>query len=182
VLALAICLALTGSSCFKSEGPAATKAARAWALARSESNMFRPTGKVLEGVTPQMRSHLDDLMLRSGAAPSQALELKGIRVPSSVQGLSAAAVTESVPVTRLKSLISKYGRDAYEWTCTVAGEIESAVHGGQVPTPGLVFSKLGWPKSTYATFMEAYNIVYSPTDTQADKTGQLLIWASCLAA
>jgi hypothetical protein len=169
VLVLAICFGLTGGSCGKN-APAA--------LVRSGGEGFRATSKVLDDVvSSQMRSHLDDVTLARGAAPSPALKSRGITLSSGVENVSAAAVAESTPFGGVNRLVEKYGDEAYDWACDVIDVIDFLVESGGDPSLGEVLYELqAEPGSVYA---EIYEIVTETSD-DADKTAQMLLWASCL--
>jgi hypothetical protein len=179
VFVLAICLALTGASCFKSEGPTVAKA-----FVRSGDDAFRAAPEVLEDLAPQMRAQLQDVRLASGNAPSRALEVRGITIASGVDGVSAAAVTESsTPLARLNTLVEEYGTDAYGWACEVIGAIDTMNESGGLPTPDAVRNQLGWGSGSMALYTEIYNIVYGAGDnSDAHNASQWVIWGACLPA
>jgi hypothetical protein len=220
VLALAICLALSGGSCAKGGGGAANagakaaaaraaeaaaakaaaraaaaraaeaaaraaeQAAAAKAFAPSGNGLFRPAGNVLDDLAPQLSSHLHDVELASGRAPSRVLEARGVTLSSSMQGLSAAAVTESTtPLARLSRLMKAHGDDAYGLACEVIGAIKNLAENGADATYEIVWNRLGWrsPSLAYDIYADLYDIVYGP-GSDAKKFGQLVIWASCLPA
>jgi hypothetical protein len=155
----------------------------AQAFARSGDDAFRVAPRILDDLpSSQMRSQLDDLTLQSNYMPSTALESE-IVLSASVDDVSAAAVAESTTMVRLRDLIDTYGDDAYSWTCEVIDVVDFLADNGTTPSVSAVRNvMIARTGQVPDVPIESIHTLIMGTGDRSDAAGQVLLWASCLAA